>query len=51
MGVISRYFPVERDIRQCKSVSALLYIIQTEAMVQAIHDSGTLDDIIWAKSM
>ena len=51
MGVISRYFPVERGIRQCESVTALLYIIQTEAMAQAIHDSGTMEDIIWAKSM
>ena len=44
-GVISRYFPVERGIRQGDSLSALLYIIQAEPMAQAIRDSDSMEGI------
>ena len=44
-GVISRYFSVERGIRQGDSLSALLYIIQAKPMAQAIRDSDSMEGI------
>ena len=49
-GVISKYFPVERGIRQGDSLSALLYIIQAEPMAQTIRDSHNMEGI-WTKTM
>ena len=49
-GVISKYFPVERGIRQGDSLSALLYIIKAEPMAQAIRDSHNMEGI-WTKTM
>ena len=48
-GVISKYFPVERGIRQGDSLSAL-YIIQAEPTAQAIRDSHNMKGI-WTKTM
>ena len=49
MGIISKYFPVARGIRQADSLSAL-YIIQAEPMAQAIRDSHNMEGI-WTKTM
>ena len=49
-GVISKYFPVERGIRQGDSLSALLYIFQAEPTAQAIRDSHNMEGI-WTKTM
>ena len=46
-GVISKYFPVERGIRQGDSLSAL-YIIQAEPT--AIRDSHNMKGI-WTKTL
>ena len=48
-GVISKYFPVERGIRQDDPLSAL-YIYQSEPAAQAILDSDNMK-VIWTKSM
>ena len=48
-GVISKYFPVERGIRQGDSLSAS-YIIQAEPTAQAIQDSHNMKGI-WTKTM
>ena len=48
-GVISKYFPVERGIRQGDPLSAL-YIYQSEPAAQAILDSDNMK-VIWTKSV
>ena len=44
-GYVSRYFPVQRGIRQGDSLSALLYIIQCEPLNAMIRNDQTIKGI------